>query len=192
MTKRRHVTNEEFHAAYNGIIGDEQSEKAASDNRNIIFSVLKHYSQKLTPDELKSCGQIGLWKCLQYHDDSRGQKFTTSLFRFTRWECRQAIREKFGRRKERDDSFFLPIFERHLDTQCELPPDGKLEHIRECMEQLSLWEKKLIKAYYLEGKTIDQISGKPGCSLSKEATRQHIEKALVSLQEISRATLMAV
>lgn len=76
---KRKISNEEFETAYSNI-----------DNKKIINSFLKKYSNVLSYEDIYSCGMIALWKCLQLHDNTK-QKFTTSLYRFMTWECMQNI-----------------------------------------------------------------------------------------------------
>ena len=70
-------------------ISDREFEEAYKnpDNRNMIRMVCSSFSNTLSPDILESCGMLALWKCLRSHDEKYGQNFTSSLYRFVRWEC---------------------------------------------------------------------------------------------------------
>lgn len=83
LVKKKQIPNIEFETAYQNI-----------DNKKIINSFYKKYRKRLSVDEIKSCGLIALWKCLQCHDSSK-QKFTTSLYRFMTWECLQELKKKY-------------------------------------------------------------------------------------------------
>ena len=48
---------------------------------NIIKKVTRKYKKQLDQDDRDSCGLVALWQCMKAHDDSYGQKFTTSLGR---------------------------------------------------------------------------------------------------------------
>ena len=74
--KDKKISDKEFEEAYKN-----------TDNRNMIRMVCASFSNTLSSDILESCGMLALWKCLRSHDEKYGQKFTSSLYRFVRWEC---------------------------------------------------------------------------------------------------------
>lgn len=83
MNEKKSVSNECYQEAYNN-----------KDNQNIIKSVYKRYSKDLDYETLKSCGLHALWRALQFHNGaSYTTAFTSSLWKFTNWECSKKIKE---------------------------------------------------------------------------------------------------
>jgi RNA polymerase sigma factor (sigma-70 family) len=77
------ITSKKFEDAYNN-----------QDNIYIIKHVCNKYKRLLDFDELQRCGQMALWKCLQAHSDSEiNNKFTTSLYKHTVWQCKKQLKE---------------------------------------------------------------------------------------------------
>jgi RNA polymerase sigma factor (sigma-70 family) len=191
QSKRRKVSDQDFQKAWRGLPEDEDSLRRASDNRSIISAVLQKYSKIVPPDELERCGYNAMWRCLQYHDDKYGQKFTTSLHRFTEWECRRALQVARGGRGKRKDIKVLPLVEDLVDPRIEQEHKKEdLEHVRECIDLMpEPWQRKVIQEYYLGGMTMEQVGRANG--YSKETARKRIQKALNTLRRICLSTLQA-
>lgn len=163
MTKKE-VSNQDFNEAW----GNE-------DYRNVIRKVTSQYIKVLDYDERLSCGQIALWRCLSYHDEEYGQKFTTSLWRFTEWECRRELRKKknySSKNISNSDKF----------AEAAVYPNTQVESIKQCISTMESSEQHIINEYYLQKMTMEQIGKKYG--FSKEAARQRIIKAVNKLKEI--------
>lgn len=183
--KRREVPDEEFEAAYYGG-ADEASRRAAADNRNVIKAVLKKYSKQLPEEDLEACGLVAMWKALQYHRDTFGQKFTTSLHRFADWECKRELRRATGGRGKHRPPPRVPLADvpdpRPSFTEAEDLADD-LSHVRECVDLLpEEWQRTVIRQYYLDGMTMTQVGLANGCS--KESARQKIRRSVEALREI--------
>jgi len=179
---RRTISNDEFHRAYYGTPGDEESQQKASDNRNIIGAVLKKYHGVIPADELELCGMNALWRALQYHREGYGQKFTTSLHMFTDWECKGELRRYRRQRKE------YSLFDQHtnLYTVIQDRESDDLDYVLECLELLpNEWMKKVIQQYFFDGMTLEAIGRANG--YGKEAARQKIKRALTHLRKICHA-----
>lgn len=195
--ERRSVSNDEFNRAYRGVPGDEASLRAAADNRNVIKGVLRKYSKQLTKDELFTCGLNALWRTLQYHRDCFNQKFTTSLHRFTDWECKRELRKKRGGRGrvrpvEVPFADMLNIAARdNNNTNFKMggdPADDDLRHVTECIDLLDDdTQKQVIRQYYFEHLTMEQIGRVNG--YSKETARKNLRSAVDALREVALVTL---
>lgn len=149
------------------------------DNRNIIRTVTNKYAQLLTVDEINDCALEAIWRCLGYHRDDKGQKFTTSLWKFTDWECKRQLRKK---RKSVNTPNTLSIMDfDHFDLPAPEVSDD-IAFIRECVDLLPEPHRQFIKEYYFQNLTMEQIGQK--YNFSKEAARQKINKALKRLHEI--------
>lgn len=161
--KRREVTSQEFEEAY-----------ANLDNVRVMRTVTNKYSKILSVDDLKSCALQGLWRCLAYHDDTK-QKFTTSLWRFTNWECRREL----AKMRYKKNSMYTQSLS-NMDV--EYKPNPAIQDMMECMELLPDTDKNIIQQYYFERRTMEEI-GQIN-RYSKEAARTKIKKAVKKLREI--------
>lgn len=162
-------------------VSDEQMERALanSDNANIIRSVLQKFAGQLHEDDLYTCGLHALWRALQYHDDSYGQKFTTSLYKFTDWECKRELRRQKNEKKN-----MVPLAtEGEIVLMPQVPEDDHrdtMRQVQECMRSLPLPDQKLLQAYYIDQFTMDEIAAL--FDLSKEGVRQKLEDTVKKLR----------
>jgi len=196
--ERRAVSDAEFERALYGVAGDEASLRAAADNRNVIKGVLRKYGKQLAKDDLHTCGLNALWRTLQYHQDKYNQKFTTSLHRFTDWECKRELRKKRGGRGrvkpvEVPYADMLNIAARDNSNSsfriggCD-PADDDLRHVTECIDLLDDdLQREVIRAYYFEHLTMEQIGKRNG--YSKETARKNLRAAVDALRELALLTL---
>lgn len=183
--KRRFVSNEEYEAAWKN-----------EDNRNMIRSETLAYAKQLDENSLDSCGMQGLWKALQYHRNDKGQKFTTSLWRFIHWECQRELRrvnrQKARERRLENDISELPESSLPLDVRCRTPgkfgPDNdakdrsdNLSHIRDCMQKLPLKVRRVVYQHFFENRTMDEIGMANG--YSKETARSRLAQGVSLLKE---------
>jgi RNA polymerase sigma factor (sigma-70 family) len=162
---KKQISNEEFNIAYRN-----------QDNINIIRKVSGRYIKLLDQDTIKSCGLTALWRALSSYDPSYKQKFTSSLWRFTDWECKRALKE-FSAKKNRqhlslDDNIEI------IDTNAACD----VEYIREGISLLAAPERELINEYYIERRSMEEIGQRQG--YSKEAIRQRLKKALHTLKGV--------
>lgn len=163
-TPRREVPNEELRIAL-------QNE----DNQAMIKTVTHKYRSSISQEDLHRCGLHGLWRALQYHQDGRGQKFTTSLFRFVDWECKKELKKANSQKKALSLEAInveVPYFEKDDDP----------EHLRECLKLLPKKESQLVDMYYFRNMTLEQI-GRAN-QYTKEAARQKLGKAIQNLAKI--------
>ncbi len=199
---RRNVTDQEFSDAFYGGRTPE-SKNAASDNRGILRGVSSKFvrSGKLDEDEGSSCELMALWRCLQYHDVSYGQKFTTSLHRFCVWECCKELQRKRRKSEERIKKDSLPLISRYVvdehDTWSSRPstdnplPQTKVDiadEIENCLRSLPYdWQRTVIKQYYLSDLTCEAIGFQNG-GYSKETARLRLDQALTELRTLCQCT----
>lgn len=163
------VTNQEFDAAL-----------ANKDNEKIIKAVLSRYYTVIPADKLKTCGYDALWRCLGYHEPNRGNKFTTSLWRFTIWECRRTL--KHIRKEQSLHTINISAIETKEKFDIPMPVEtDDIIHLRECINLLKHDDKQIIYEYYFERRTMEEIGKLHG--YSKEAARQKINKAEIELRK---------
>ncbi len=165
QTKKK-VTNDEFSRAL-----------ANSDNNNIIQSVLVRYNKLIPPDELHACGLEGLWRTLMYHQDNRGNKFTTSLWKFTDWECKRQLKKN----KKKNSHYVVSLSNDKIDI-AEEQENPTAQDMRECIAKLRPAYRSLIQEYYYNQKTMEEIGVEYG--YSKESARQKINQALKDLRKL--------
>lgn len=169
MKVKRQVSNQEFETALKN-----------TDNVNIMRSVCRKYGNILSCDDLRSCRLQALWRTLQSHRAEFGQKFTTSLHRFTHWECLREV-ARLQRWRERHSNLWL-------DDSDEVDKDAFEEReeksfVGECLGLLpEQWQEDIIRDYYFDSYTMEEIGQRNG--YSKESARQKINKAMASLKEI--------
>jgi RNA polymerase sigma factor (sigma-70 family) len=166
---RRMVTNEEFNEALKN-----------KDNEKIIKAVLARYYHVIPADKLKDCGYDALWRCLGYHIPGKGNKFTTSLWKFTTWECRRALKRIHN--EQSTHTINISTIETKEKFDIPMPMDSEsILHLRECLTLLNTESKQIIHEYYFEHRTMQEIGELHG--YSKEAARQKINKAVRELRK---------
>lgn len=184
--QRRVVSNDEFVRAWKGT--DEVSRKEAADNRNVLKKVVGGY-RGLSKDERYACAITALWNCLEGHIPGRGNKFTTSLWRFAHWECRNELRRKRAHTESRLTLSELPLIQRHVSDESIEGPDpireeenGQLQLLMESIEALpESWHRTVLHQYYFEDLTHEEIGYRNG-GYSKEKARLRVEEALQQLR----------
>lgn len=82
---KRDVTELEFSLAWNN-----------ASHQNLMGSVCCQFRKLLPQESLDSAKMVALWKCLSSHNENYGQQFTSSLWRFIRWECLKALERGEG------------------------------------------------------------------------------------------------
>jgi RNA polymerase sigma factor (sigma-70 family) len=165
--QRRPVSNEEFNAA----LADE-------DNRKIIKKVLSSFIKVIPPEELEICGNEALWRCLGYHEQGKGNKLTTSLWRFTKWECLRMLKKI--RRENNKRMVNLSTIETKEKLEIPIIENQDYGHLHECISLLSPLDRQLIQEYFFDRRTMHEIGKLHG--YSKEAARQKINKAVNRLR----------
>lgn len=154
-------------------VSNDEFESAAKDpnNRGIIRFVCNQY-KFLSQDILITCGLNGLWKCLENHDPKAGNKFTTSLYRFVKWQCVDQARIHNNNR-------YVELREDIID---ESPAVLDCMIVHEYMEKLPYLHRKVIYGKFFEGKNGQEIAKDLGCT--RENVRQLLNRAISSLREM--------
>lgn len=153
-------------------ISDIELEQAIANpaNQDMIRRVCSFYSKTLTPETLKACGEAAVWRCLQSHDDTKGQRFTSSLYRFIHWECLREINE-------------------HKSPFAELPEEIGTSHtdpaqtiiLEECLDTLPDEARKIVVARYLENRTLADIGQRH--NYSKQGIQNILARSIRTMQE---------
>jgi len=164
---KKQISNEEYLEAINN-----------KDNSNIIKSVLKKYSGILDGDTLKECGIHGLWRALQFHNGEKyTTKFTSSLWKFIKWECQQKI---IDIRKDRKKHKKVKISD--CDVVYNEENKDEYEYIfNEINKHINEENIKILKMRYLEGLSLKDIGIK--LKYSTQTIKNRIEKSINILRE---------
>lgn len=169
---KKKITNEAYNEAYNNV-----------DNRRIINSVLSHYKGQLDTDTLKNCGLVGLWRALENHDSSYKTKFTSSLWRFTKYACRtelQALARK-QQKKNKNEFEHSNIDNIYLDNVYSRE-EPSLNIFNEIDDILSKEQAKIVRMRFVENMTLEEIGSQMG--YTKETARQKLKLALNKISEV--------
>lgn len=158
--QRKEISNKDYNEAFNNL-----------DNKNIINSVLSKYRGRLDEDTLKMCGLNALWRCLQFHDTNYKTKFTSSLWRFTNWECRKELQTLARSKYRPTDLFDVP----ENEEDC-------LDVFNDIGTILNEEYSKIVKLRFIEGLTLQEIGTHFG--YSKEAARQKLKFALSQIKTL--------
>lgn len=176
VTCRRPVSDEEYNQAL-----------ANKDNLHVIKSVLVKYRKALSREDLQSCGLKALWRALQYYRPEFGQKFTTSLHLFVRWECNHELKKR-----PKGGYEVVAFFEENMDfvrrsgnkgPEEELETLEDLNHIRERMRLLPHdWQRQVIAQHYFDQMSMTQIGEANG--YGRETARKRVREAVKVLRRI--------
>lgn len=153
------ISNEEYEQAYNLI-----------DNKKIMNSAAKSFRGQLSRDEIESCCNYALLKCLEKYDKSYNQKFTSSLYRFVKWCCLQELNKTKRRIKTTEINSNITInnnFNINRDVQ-------------NILFMLSQEDREILTARFIEQKTFLEIGNQYG--YTKQRARIIINRLLRKLK----------
>ena len=129
--------------------------------------------------ELFSDGLLGLAKAIKIFETDKGKKFSTLAVKCIQNEIIQGLRT---RNEKLDIKSFVEV---HGDEEVTFEPIDErgserkelvAEFVAEMLASESTPRSKILKQYYLDGKTLEEIGKK--LSISREAVRHRIAKAL--------------
>jgi len=152
--------------------------KEQRDNHLTMRKVANRYKNILDKDEIYWCMLEAMRRCIKHHEAGRGNKFTTSLWTFIRWECQREVAKKLKQLEHQP----MSINEhKHFDIMA--PEENmNISHIQECITLLPEPSKELIQEYYFDKYTMEEIGARH--NYTKEAARQKVKKAVNQLREI--------
>ncbi len=149
-------------------ISDKEYEDALANesNRKVMHKAGNKFASLLTEEQLHTCSLYALWRALQNHDSSYGQRFTTTLWRFMHWECGKEVRRPKMR-------VGLPRPKTVVSEE--------IIYVNELIDFLEPSQQRLIREYYLEGLSAREIGLRHGCC--RETARKRVNKAMAALRE---------
>lgn len=161
--QKKEVTNQQYEEAYRN-----------EDNIKVINKVLSLY-QDLPSEVRKDCGLKALWRCLQFHEPEKGNKLTTSLWRFVRWECENE-KKKLRTLKSRRRNKSIELFDVEDTTTVTADVFSDIDLI------LDTESSSIIRLRFVEKMTLKEIGAKFG--YTKEAARQKLNHALSEVKRL--------
>jgi len=118
------------------------------ENKHIIMVLSSKYKYYMDEWAIENCVLHAIWKCLLRHNPEYNTKFSSSLYRYIEWECKNYIRENY----RYTDNFEL-LEAKDATTTIE---------VNDCLSQLSGINRDILKQYHYEGMTIREIAESNG------------------------------
>jgi RNA polymerase sigma factor (sigma-70 family) len=169
MALRRRVSNEEYKQAL-----------ANPDNIKVIKSFLGGYRGKIPDADLERCGEDALWRCLSYHEEGRGNKLTTSLWRFLTWECNRELK-RITKDKGKHTITFSTIETKDVFDPADKSDTEQVRQLRNCLYLLPEEDQNILQKYFFDRMTMQEMADMYG--YTKETARNKINKAVAKLRE---------
>ena len=161
--QKKEVTNKQYEEAYKDL-----------DNTKVINKVLSLY-QDLSSETRRDCGLKGLWRCLQFHEPDKGNKLTTSLWRFVKWECENE-KKKLRSQKNQKRSKSIELFDVEDEAVEVMDVFHDIDNI------LDRESSSIIRLRFVEKMTLKEIGATFG--YTKEAARQKLNHALEEVKRL--------
>ncbi len=169
--QKKEVTNEEYNEAYNNI-----------HNRRVTNKVLSLYKGRIDSETLKALGLQGLWRCLQFHDPNRENKFTTSLWRFVIWACESEIK-RLSTKKNSETRKKIQYSNMNFDyIGNDIKQEFALDVFTDIDDLLEEEYSTILKLRFQKGMTLKEIGEQFG--YTKEAARQKLNNALIQVKRL--------
>jgi len=161
----------------NNVISDEDFKKALNDvdNKKIIKTVLSKFDKYLDLEERKSCGLIGLWRCLQGHKSSFNRKFTSSLWNFVKWACINEVKKKYRHT-------YISLDDNLHSNKISNNKICMINELKDSLNSLNPELREVVEEYYFGKYTLEEIGKHHG--YSGEYARQKIQKGIKELTKI--------
>lgn len=167
--EKRHVTNEEYAAAW-----------AAKRNRRVMGAAALKFGRNLDDNERESECLQALWDTLIGHDPAYGQLFTTSLYRFVKFRCINATKAK----RAKKNTIIVSLGNVNPEDKPEHVPmdEDEVRCVRDALKLLPRTDREVIKAMYFECYTAEETGQL--LKMSKERVRQRKMNATARLKEL--------
>lgn len=123
----------------------------------------------LDEDTLQQCSDRAIWRCLQSHDSSI-QTFKSSLYKFVRWECQQAMSEK-----TKLSITTIAVVETEYQDNTAL----NRMMVEDYLAILNERDRRMVVARYMESKTFQEIADDE--DLSKQGVIDIINRSLTKM-----------
>lgn len=164
-------------------VADDEIRRVMADRdcQLVLQKALARYGRRLQPDDLELCGLHAVWRCLGYHQDGMGQKFTTNLYRFAKFAClSETKRQRSAGKNQRPLS---PHDEpRRENANAKEADRDDVRHMQECMRFLSDEQREILREHHVEGMTYEEIAARRG--MSRAAVGHRLDLAARRLREL--------
>lgn len=133
-------------------------------------SVIASFGTAIPKDQWEDIMQSAMLRCLEKHKEGYKTKFTTSLYRFTVWECKNFVRQQMRTRS-------ISLLSHYSDKT-----EDRIEHIRDCITILDPKDRTIIEQHFIMGMTMRDIGVANG--YSPQAAMKNVHKALEKLRRL--------
>ena len=126
-----------------------------SDNLNIMRGVINSFGDRIPESEREDIMHLAAARCLAKYDSNFGQKFTTSLHRYTQWTCFNFLRSQ--KKLNRSNKPILLSNLTNIPSRVS-PDEENIKHIHECMHMLNDVDRELIHQHFMMNMTFREIA----------------------------------
>lgn len=145
------------------------------DANSLMSSVINRFSRRYTEDENTTLKYEAAWISLETYDPHMNTEFNTHLCNHTRYLCLKRNKKAKPAKFERTNIDMM-----QFDT-FRPQPDTDWFDMEGIMSQLSNQEQYLIREYFENGKTLQEIGN--DMKITREAVRQKINKVKRKVKE---------
>jgi len=155
-------------------ITDTEFNNARQQYLPTMRNLARCYTHVLSPESLTAACDTALWRCLQSYDESFGQSFTSSLYRFIYWECTRTIKEE----KCSNTPIIGDVEGEHESMAINMILDDYLS-------LLSNRDRRIVEARFFESCTFDEIAQREG--YSKQGIKDIVDRSISVMSEAALA-----
>lgn len=142
----------------------------------VMGECLRRHGRSIPPEEHGAIKWIAALKAVKAFDPRHKQQFSTSLFRYLRWECDYFLRQHRKPRRTMPLSSLPELAAPVPDRQ------DDIDHIRECMGMLDEPQREIVASYYFGRMSLEEIGKERG--YSRESARLNLAKAMDRLRRL--------
>jgi RNA polymerase sigma factor (sigma-70 family) len=168
----REVSDEEYRRAW-----------ANEEYQKVLRKVVNQYRNQLSELDLESCALLGLWKALRRHDESHpsGQKFTTSLWRWTNRVCLNVLQKEKRHRRRAELAASREAERRGREEVSQSATAATAFPVEdspaeEIISNVPEGYRDILREHFLEGKSLAAIAAERG--LGYDAVRDHLARSV--------------
>lgn len=170
---RKEITSEEFSKAWND-----------KTNQRIVHKVSKWYYKNMPYMDIDSACMRAVTRALEYYNPIHKQKFTSSLYRILKWEINREYKKYkkyISRNVSLDQGKAKLPKNRHFEN---VQKKEDIEHILDRMNCMKSDLRIVIRQYYLEQMTLEEVGKANGYCY--ERARQKLQIAIHQLKQICK------
>lgn len=146
-------------------------------NRRIMARVAKLYRGKMPREDIVYCSQMALFRCMKSHRDSSGNRFTTSLYQYTKWQLQNGLRNYYRELQRQPPMQSIDNFE-HLTIGERIMSFD----VQDCLLKLTPQERHLIEQTYVYNKSLRELEKEEG--ISRQTINRKLRKAVLTFKQL--------